>query len=417
MRYVIAALAIVVALIVGIKIGADPDVPVVGEVRSWIVGDGVQGKAKSKAVDLDDVRKLIERDYYKKVPDPNVVNGSVEGMVKSLKDPFSHYFSPADNAKFKQLISGSYSGVGMAVDSDERGLVVLKVYDDTPAARASVRAGDVVTAVDGVKTKGKSADVVVARIKGKPGTKVELTVQRPKRSGGDALGAPRDVKLTRQPINLPVAASEVKRVGNKQIGHIELISFTETSAHAVREEVAKLRAGCPRGEGGQGQSRKPCVDGIVLDLRGNGGGRLDQAVGVSSIFVDKGVVVATDGRARPREEFDATGNPLVPDLPVVVLVDEGSASASEIVAGALKYMKRAKIVGTRTFGKGTFQEVTELDNGGALSLTLGQYFVAGKVPIGKDGLKPDVKAKDRAATRRVDEALKRAYDVVAGEIR
>lgn len=417
MKYVIALLAMVVALVVGIKIGADPDVPVVGGVRATIVGDGKQDPVeRKKELDLNEVRSLIERDFYKEVPVGKIEDSSVQGMVRALKDPFSHYFSPSDNSKFKESIGGSYSGVGMGVDGNERGLVVLTVYDDTPADRGGIREGDIITAVNGESTKGKSADLIVSQIKGKAGTEVELTVRSPVKEGSKRLGKPRDVKLVRQPIDLPVADSRLKNKDGKHIGYIVLASFTANATEAVRQQIAEMQKTCVR-RYGKPAGGKPCVDGWVLDLRGDGGGRLDQAVGVASLFIPHGVIVATDGRSRKREEFKATGNVDLPRDPVVVLVNGGSASASEIVAGAMKFSKRGTLVGTNTFGKGSFQEVTELANGGALSLTLGRYYVLGKYPISKTGLKPDIRAVDRRATRDVDEALDKALSVVAAESR
>ncbi len=415
MKLVIAILAVLAALVVGVKIGADPDVPVVGGVRAAIVGDGKQKPVeRRKRLDLNEVRALIERDFYRELPDDTIEDGSVSGMVRKLKDPFSHYFSPSDNAKFKESLGGSYSGVGMGVDGDERGLVVLTVYDDTPADRAGIREGDVITAVNGKPTKGLSPDVIVARIKGKAGTPVELTVRSPVKEGGKRLGPPRDERLVRQPIDLPVADGRLERKGGKPVGYVMLASFTANATDAVRKQIAELQAACVKRYGKPRRGRS-CVEGWVLDLRGDGGGRLDQAVGVASIFIEDGVIVATDGRNRKREEFEAVGDAVLPDAPLVVLVNGGSASASEIVAGAVKYSRRGKVVGESTFGKGTFQEVTELSNGGALSLTLGRYYVVGRVPIGKHGVKPDVAARDRRATPNTDEALQKALAMVAGE--
>jgi carboxyl-terminal processing protease len=415
MRYAIAILGVLAALLVGIKIGADPDVPVIGGIRAAIVGDGKQKAVKRRErLDLNEVRRLIERDFYREVPDGTIEDGSVQGMVRQLKDPFSHYFSPSDNAKFKESLGGSYSGVGMGVDGDERGLVVLTVYDDTPADRAGIREGDVVTAVDGKPTKGLSPDVIVARIKGKAGTPVELTVRSPVKEGSKRLGPPREERLVRQPIDLPVADGQLERKAGKPVGHIVLASFTANATDAVRKEIVELQTKCVK-RYGKPRRGQQCVEGWVLDLRGDGGGRLDQAVGVASIFIEDGVIVATDGRSRKREEFEATGQAMLPDAPLVVLVNGGSASASEIVAGAVKHAGRGEVVGENTFGKGTFQEVTELTNGGALSLTLGRYYVIGKVPIGKNGIKPDIVARDRRATRNIDEALQKALAVAARE--
>ncbi|MBJ7348161.1 MAG: S41 family peptidase [Thermoleophilaceae bacterium] len=428
MRFFIAILAILAALVVGVKIGANPDVPLVGDARAWLVGDSRERQGdvvpRSKKLKLDDLRKLIERDFYRSVPQAKLEDASATAMAKSLNDPYTQYFSPSDNAKFKQLLSGSYSGVGMAVDSDKRGLVVLKVYPGTPAEEAKIRSGDVVSAVDGKNTKGVPADAVVARIKGREGTTVVLKVRRPLTRRAKRLGPPRTLTLTRRAVDLPLSASKIETVNGKQIGRIELAEFSSNATQLVAKEIVKLQAGCaraaaksqPTGAPKARKKSKACAQAYVLDLRGNGGGYLESAVGISSLFLKDGVVVATDGRARKREVFDATGSPLVPDAPLVILVDRGSASASEIVAGAMKYRNRATLVGTRTFGKGVFQESTTLNNGGALKITLGQYFVAGNVPITKKGINPDVQAQDNPKTPTVDEGMQAALKTVSRQL-
>ena len=200
-------------------------------------------------------------------------------------------------------------------------------------------------------------------------------------------------------VDVPVVESEMERSGDAQVAHVRLASFTSGAHGEVRDAVDRL---LERG-----------ADGIVLDLRDNGGGLLDEAVLVSSIFVGDGTIVSTKGRSRPSRVYEATGNPIDSDVPVVVLVNGDSASASEIVAGALQDRERAKVIGTRTFGKGVFQEVRQLSNGGALDLTVGEYFTPKGRNLGGKGVEPTVKAQDDADTQDRDEALDVALATVA----
>jgi carboxyl-terminal processing protease len=391
MRPLIAILALLAALSVGIYVGANPDTPVLGGLKEIVAPERV-------TIPTDQVQTLIEQDYYRKVPDSKLTDGSISGMVKSLNDPFSHYFDPKQNKDFEMAIRGSYSGVGMAVNQHKRGLLVTVTYPDSPAAKAGIGRGDVITKVDGKPIAGQSADLVVTKIKGPEGSKVTLTWATPTAKNPKKLGAERSVTLVRRPIDIPVARGKVIRSGKHKIGYVQLASFTETSGRLVAEQVDKLK--------------KRGVDSWVLDLRGNGGGRLDQAVAVTSIFIPDGMIVATDGRTERRRVYDAEKSAFRTAAPLAVLVDKGSASASEITSGALKYRDRGLIVGTRTFGKGVFQEVTELDNGGAVSLTIGRYELPGKHYITKVGLAPDLTVRDDRKTRS-DEQLKAAIAALA----
>jgi carboxyl-terminal processing protease len=391
MRYLIAILAVFVAFVGGVYIGANPDTPVLGSLKDIIAPDQAQ-------IAPDQVQTLIEDEYYRKIPDSKLTNGSINGMVKSLNDPYSHYFDAEQNKEFEQVITGSYTGVGMAVGQDKRGLLVTLTYPKSPAREGGLAPGDVITEVNGKSIAGDSADAAVAKIKGPEGTKVTLTVATPVKKGSPKLGKPREVVLTRKAIDIPVADGKLYNRDGRKVGVVRLASFTDTAGELVAEQVNKLK--------------KQGADSWVLDLRGNGGGRLDQAVAVSSIFLNDGMVVATDGRARPRKVYDAIKSDFITPQPLAVLVDKGSASASEITAGALKYRDRGLIVGTRTFGKGVFQEVTELDNGGAVSLTVGRYELPGGHFITKAGLAPDLTVEDDSKTK-PDEALDASFKALA----
>lgn len=391
MRYLIAVLAVVAALAAGIYIGAHPETPVVGGLKGVVAPD-------KATIPTDQVQTLIEQEYYRKIPETTLTNGSISGMVSSLRDPYSHYFNKQQNQQFAQALSGSYTGVGMAVNQDKRGLVVTLTYPTSPARSAGIKAGDVITKVNGKSIAGESADVAVAKIKGPEGTKVTLTVATPVTRGGKKLGPPRTITMTRKAIDLPVATGKLYKRDGRKVGYVELSTFTDTAGEAVAQQVEKLK--------------KEGADSYVLDLRGNGGGRLDQAVAVSSIFLNSGMIVATDGRARPRQQYNAIKNDFITTDPLAVLVDRGSASASEITSGALKYRDRALIVGTRTFGKGVFQEITELKNGGAVSLTVGRYELPGGHYITKAGLTPDIKVDDQPK-QAGDEQLNAAFAALA----
>lgn len=391
MRYLIAILAVFAAFVGGIYIGAYPNTPIVGSLKDLVAPDRAE-------IPADQVQTLIENEFYRKIPDSKLTDGSINGMVKSLKDPFSHYFDAEQNKEFEQVISGSYTGVGMAVNENKRGLMVTFTYPGSPAREAGLKLGDVITKVNGKSIAGESADAAVAKIKGPEGTKVTLTVATPTAKNSKKLGKERNVVLTRKAIDIPVADGKLYKRDGRKVGVVRLASFTDTSGELVAEQVKKLK--------------KQGAESWVLDLRGNGGGRLDQAVEVSSIFLNKGMIVATDGRARPRKVYDAIKRDFITPQPLAVLVDKGSASASEITAGALKYRDRGLIVGTRTFGKGVFQEVTELDNGGAVSLTVGRYELPGRHFITKAGLAPDLKVEDNPKTD-PDEALDASFKALA----
>jgi len=377
-------------LVAGIYLGSHPRL-LPAPVRDSLVG-GSEAQLFQEAVDE------IASDYYRPVDRRDLVNRALESAVASLKDRFSQYFTPATYAEFQQTTSGEFVGVGVSVQASERlrrGLRILKVYGESPARRAGLRAGDLITEVDGRPTAGSTTEEVTSRIKGPEGTSVRLTL----RSGGKV----RTERVERARVSLPIVQSRMERAGGQKVAYVSLASFTSgahgTLGQAVRDRIE------------QGARS------VVLDLRDNGGGLLNEAVLVSSIFVPEGTIVTTKGRAKPRRVYTATGDAIPGNIPVVVLVNGSSASASEIVAGALQDRDRAQIVGTKTFGKGVFQEVKQLSNGGALDITVGEYYTpkgrnlgGGGVKQGA-GIKPDIAAKDDPKTRR-DEALDRALAAV-----
>ena len=277
----------------------------------------------------------------------------------------------------------------MNVEEVKRGLRILTVFKGSPAAKGGLKPGDEIIAVNGTTLKGASSEQATTRIKGRAGTSVTLTVVTGKKP-------PREVKLKRARVDVPVVESKMIDRDGEKVAYVKLASFTSGAHGQVGEAV-------------RGLVRKG-AKAVVLDLRDNGGGLLNEAVGVSSVFIPEGKIVTTRGRSRPEEVFEATGDAISTKIPVAVLVNRESASASEIVTGALQDRDRATVVGTHTFGKGVFQEIKELSNGGALDITVGEYFtpngrnLGGGGPKRGAGITPDVKAQDNDKTKR-DEAL------------
>lgn len=390
--FALGALALVlVALVAGIWLGGHSNV-----LPGWLAG--VAGNKQTALV--NETLDLIQDDYYRKINRSALINRGLQGAVKSLDDRFSNYFDPASYRRFQQQTDPRFSGVGLNVRQDPKGLEVIETFRGSPAQRAGIKPLDLITAVDGRSLAGKPSDYATALIKGRPGTSVRLTVS----SDGRA----RTLRVKRARITVPVVTSRMISFRGRRIGYVELASFTEGSGDQVRQAVARLLR---RG-----------AKGIVLDLRGNGGGLLEESVAVASVFIPEGTVVSTRGRARPRRVYNATGGAIPARIPVVVLVDRGTASASEIVSGALQDRHRAKVVGTRTFGKGVFQEIKPLSNGGALDITVGQYFLPSGRNLGGPGVKegagirPNVPVPSDNPRSRADEALDAGLATLAREL-
>jgi carboxyl-terminal processing protease len=383
----IAALCVLVALVAGLWLGGHPE-SLPGPVRDTFVDDDRAMRAE--------IIDSIEDNFYKPVDEKKLDDASLKGIVESLDDPYSHYLTPREADALNESVSGHFEGVGMNVEQNKRGLKVLRVFDGAPAERAGIRRGDFILGVNGRSIAGVNSQVATGRIKGEAGTSVTLRVFTP--------GEERDrtVRVKRERIEIPVARGRmIERDGHK-VGTVELLSFSSGAHGLVRQQIDRL---LDRG-----------AEAIVFDLRGNGGGLLSEAVLVSSIFIEDGEIVSVRGRHRPERTQDAEGDAIDEKIPVVTLVDGGSASASEIVTGALRDRKRAKVVGTRTFGKGLVQEIQKLSNGGVLDITVANYYLPGGETISTKGIKPEVRAVDDPDTDR-DEALPVAVDELLRELR
>ena len=354
----------------------------------WVQGIGEQSLS-------DEVTELVEDYYWRSTDTDQLERSSVEGIVDQLRrryrDRFTHYFDPKQLETFNEAIEGTFSGVGMTVgDLVEGGLVVGRVFGDSPAERGGIETGDLIVSVDGESIAGDGVDSVVMRIKGPEGTPVVLGVK----ASGE--GSKRSVRLVREEIQVPVSEGRILERNGEKIGYVSLAGFSEGAGTALEGSLRKVTR---RG-----------AEGIVLDLRGNGGGLLPEAISTSSLFAPKGrPVVETRSRVEGNRIYRTEGGEL--DLPpVVVLMDRGTASAAEILAAVVRKYGNAPLVGTRSFGKGLFQQLIELEGGGALDLSIGEFLTAEGESLAGKGLRPDVPVSEGSGAS--DAQLERAIRIL-----
>ncbi|HEX4299231.1 MAG TPA: S41 family peptidase [Gammaproteobacteria bacterium] len=320
---------------------------------------------------LADVMQLIKEQYVVPVDDATLLHGAIKGMLGNL-DPHSDFLEKSEYSDMEDLTSGEYNGIGIDVGVDQDGnIIVVAPIDGSPAAKAGVQAGDAILSVDGTSTDGLSLDQASGLLRGKLGSKVTLELQ------GQDQDKPYAVKLTRQEIKVASAHGELLQKG---YGYLRIADFGDDTAPAVASTMKELI----KKNGGP-------LQGLVMDLRENPGGLLDAAVAVSDYFLDSGVIVTAKGRAADATlTRNATPGDMLAGAPLVVLVDGGTASAAEIVAGALKDNHRALIVGTQSFGKGSVQTVIPLPDGDAIKLTTALYYTPSGRSIQAQGITPDV---------------------------
>ena len=381
LRTGLSLLATAVAfLVLGLFLGGHP---------SYLPGGIRDAFVESDSALRAQLINAVEDNFYRKVSSSKLKQASLAGIVQSLHDPYSAYFSPQETKLFnEQAINGEFDGVGMEVQPAKAGLKVQRVFAGSPAQRGGIRTGDEVVSVNGHSLAGVPVETATAQITGRAGTPVTLGVK----TGSAPV---RQLTLKRARINVPVASGRLVTSGGRKVGYVELTSFS-TDAHVqLRAQIDKLLR-----QGAQA---------IVLDLRMNGGGLLQEGVAVASIFVDRGLVVSTKGRTKPEQRYNATGGAISSRIPVAVLVDGGTASAAEIVTGALRDHHRATIVGTKTYGKGVFQEVEPLSNNGEVKLTVGSYFLPNGENLAGHGIVPQVSAPDTPGA-----SPDRGLDVAAG---
>ncbi|MBV8915802.1 MAG: S41 family peptidase, partial [Acetobacteraceae bacterium] len=318
-----------------------------------------------------DVFERIRAEYVDPTNDRELIENAINGMLTGL-DPHSSYMNAKQFRDMQVQTRGEFGGLGLEVTSENGLIKVVSPIDETPAARAGIKAGDLITMLDGQTVQGLTLNEAVDKMRGAPGSNIKLTIKR------EGVNTPVEVSMTREVIHIQVVRSHLE--GN-DVGYVRLTAFNEQTDPGLRKAVADLK-----------QKAGGNLRGLILDLRNNPGGLLDQAVAVSNDFLDRGEIVST--RARHPEESQRwnakPGGDIAANLPVVVLINGGSASASEIVAGALQDHQRAVLVGTRSFGKGSVQTVMPLQGNGAMRLTTARYYTPSGRSIQGLGISPDV---------------------------
>jgi carboxyl-terminal processing protease len=317
-----------------------------------------------------EVFNRVKADYVDKVDDKTLIKGAIAGMLESL-DPHSSYVDALDFDNLRIQTEGNYGGLGLTVSMEDGAVKVIAPQEDTPADRAGVKAGDYITHIDGKLIFGASLDEAIGQMRGKPGTKIALTLVRPGRD------KPLDVTMNREVIVQRPVKWELKG----DVGYININTFSEATGADTRAAMMAIE---------KALGRRPL--GYVVDLRDNGGGLLTQAIEVSDVFLERGEIVSQRGRERSDiERYFAKPGDLAKGAPVIVLVDAGSASASEIVAGALQDHHRAIVMGDKTFGKGSVQTLLPLGPQTALRLTTARYFTPSGKSVQEGGIEPDIR--------------------------
>lgn len=340
----------------------------------------------AERVSLDEVRRFVsvfravQQAYVDQVPDQQLMQSAIRGLLTDL-DPHSAYLDARATEAMNETATGAYGGLGLEIlQRPDRSLVVIAPMDDTPAARAGIQPGDIIIELDGAPISADSVDAAVEAMRGEPGTTIVLTVLR------EGENEPLKLSLTREIIRVASARGEAL---DTDFAYIRIATFQADTATEVQRKLETLKAA------GSG-----ALKGLVLDLRRNPGGLLNAGIEVADLFLDRGVIVSTRGRVpRASAEYDAKRGDLLDGAPIVVLIDSGSASAAEVVAGALRDHRRALIMGSTSFGKGSVQTVLPLDNGDSIKLTTARYYTPNGTSIQATGIVPDIELPENAELR------------------
>lgn len=330
----------------------------------------------SEALPFEDLRTFteifgrIKRDYVESVSDKKLLEDAIRGMLSGL-DPHSAYLVPEEYQELKEGTTGQFGGLGIEVTMENGFIKVVSPIDDTPAQKAGIKTGDLIVRLDDEPVKGMSLADAVKKMRGEPGSKIVLTVVR------EGAEAPLKITLVRAVIKVQSVKS---RLLEKNYGYVRVSSFQSDTGESLKEALASLK-----------KENASNIKGLVLDLRNNPGGVLNAAVDVSDAFLKSGLIVYTEGRIENSEmRFNAAPDDLINGAPMVVLINAGSASASEIVAGALQDQKRAVIMGEKSFGKGSVQTILPTSNGSAVKLTTARYYTPSGRSIQAEGIEPDI---------------------------
>ena len=325
-------------------------------------------------IDLfSEVLEKIQNEYVEEVDQAKTMDAAINGALQSL-DPYSAYMNPEVFKESQQETSGEFGGLGIEVTMEAGVVKVITPIDDTPAAKAGVKAGDYIVRINGEQVQGKTLMEAVNLMRGPVGTSIEITIRR------KGLKKAKIIKIIREVIEVRSVIS--KQIQNK-VGYLRLRAFNQNSGSQLKKEISKI------------EKNKKTV-GYILDLRNNPGGLLSQAIKIADFFLDDGEIVSTNGRkARENKKFFARKGDKINGKPLIVLINNGSASASEIVAGALQDQKRAVLLGETTYGKGSVQSIIPLKNRGAIRLTVSKYYLPSGKSISEVGVIPDIKVEEK----------------------
>lgn len=335
---------------------------------------------------LQETYKALHQNFDGKLDDKKLIEGASRGMVEAAGDPYTVFFNKKESSEFDEDLDGTFSGIGAELGKKDGKLVIISALDSSPAQKAGLQPNDIIAGVNSEDSSSWSIDKAVSKIRGEKGTTVKLTIVR----GEDVS----EVVITRDTITDPSVKTEEK----DDIGIIRISRFGKDTASLTRQAAEKFA------------NKKA----IVVDLRGNGGGYLDAAQQIASLWLDKGQIVVTERvGGKVRQTHQATGDNTLKGKKTVIIINEGSASASEILAGALQDHKAATIVGQKSFGKGSVQEMVDLENGARLKVTIAKWYTPNGKNIGKHGIEPDVKAvAGEKDTKDSDSQLQKALDII-----
>jgi carboxyl-terminal processing protease len=358
-------------------------------IAAVILALGILAASSYKYVsNLVKVVAIVRTQALQPVNSDQMIEGAVTGIVDSLDDPYSVYLEPKTFAALQEQIKGSFGGLGILVGLKDNNLTVVRAFDGTPAARAGIEAGDVIVKINDSDAAGIDLETAITLMRGPVGSTINLTMDRQ--------GSQLQFTIVREEISVPTVEGKV--IDNSGIGYIMISQFTERTPEEMRETLLTMQ--------------DSQVKGLILDLRDNPGGELMSAVNVAKYFIPKGPIVYIDYRNGRDQEFSSEGNTI--GLPLVVLINSGSASAAEILAGAVKDTGTGTLVGTTTFGKGVVQTLFQLDNGAGLKLTTARYLTPNKNDINLKGIEPDVAVQQQEPP--LDPQLDRAVEIMKQKI-
>ena len=323
--------------------------------------------------DMQGLKALLKQNYLYDFTDEQIYEGSLKGMFANLGDPYTSYYSPDEFSKLMETLNGRYQGIGVSVQASKEGYIkAISVFDDSPAKEAGIMPGDYITKVNGTAFGADQLEEAVAEIKGEPGTSVNLTILRVEENSANSKEF--DVKVDRADVNIDTIDDDIVEIDGKKIGYIHIMAFDDVTWNDFSESFNRLKS--------------QDIDGLILDVRNNPGGALDVVINIADNFLDEGTIVTT--KEKDGSETVEKSNGDFDDIPLTIIQNENSASASEILAGALKDRGRAKVVGSQSFGKGVVQKIFNLQNGAGAKITISEYFTPNGTQINKVGVTPDI---------------------------